>query len=82
MVFDPQAVAMFTVNWRRHRPFWMTIGIAEPTGTPVNVKLPSYALFAEMRGWPAAEEAALHWSHVTPAGNGLVRFGSVGLFGM
>ena len=57
-----------TTAWRRQRPIWTTIGMFEPTGTLLSVKVPSTAVTVLTSGEPDA--VALQLSQETPAGNG------------
>ena len=60
-VFIPHEVLTFTVNWRRQRPSWMTIGMLVPTGTFVSVNVPSNAVVVSTRGEPLT--SAPHVEH-------------------
>ena len=63
-----QAVVLGMVNWRRHRPDWMTSGMLAPTGTSISVKLPFTSVSVPTSGLP--EGGAPTTGQLTPGVNG------------
>ena len=71
---------MFTVNWRRQRPIWMTRGMLFPTGTFESVNVPSNAVYVDVNGLPVTSAEQLgHVLAVKPEWRAATWVGSLGM---